>query len=100
MAHCLRRADANKMVNSEWNMGLSGIMECPFTPVQEGNFFPDTPATALARENFKKTKILLGQSHKFLNAVEVEKCRADRIPCCHTILHAHSIIEYPNTIEF
>merc|ERR1719266_2884831 len=48
------------MVNSEWNMGLSGIMECPFTPVQEGNFFPDTPATALARENFKKTKILLG----------------------------------------
>ena len=57
MAHCLRRADANKMVNSEWNMGLSGIMECPFTPVQEGNFFPDTPATALARENFKKTKI-------------------------------------------
>jgi acetylcholinesterase len=48
------------MVNAEWDGIVFGIMGCPFTPVHDGDFFPDSPATALARENFKKTKILLG----------------------------------------
>lgn len=60
MAHCLRRANATKMVNAEWDGIVFGIMGCPFTPVHDGVFFPDSPARALARENFKKTKILLG----------------------------------------
>ena len=60
MAHCLRKANATKMVHSEWDGIVMGIMGCPFTPVHDGIFFPDSPATALANENFKKTKILLG----------------------------------------
>ena len=62
MAHCLRRANATQMVEGEWTGVVSSdIMGCPFTPVYDGVFFPDTPATALARENFKKTKLLLGE---------------------------------------
>ena len=61
MAHCLRRVNATKMVNAEWDGIVYGIMGIPFAPVHDGDFFPDSPATALARENFKKTKILLGE---------------------------------------
>ena len=60
MAHCLRRANATHMVNKEWDGIVLGIMGCPFTPVFDGVFFPESPAKALAKENFKKTKILLG----------------------------------------
>ena len=62
MAYCLRQVNATKMVNAEWDGIVFGIMGCPFTPVHDGDFFPDSPATALARENFKKTKILLGEN--------------------------------------
>ena len=60
MAHCLRKANATKMVHSEWDGIVYGIMGCPFTPVHDGIFFPDSPAAALEHENFKKTKLLLG----------------------------------------
>ena len=50
------------MVNAEWDGIVFGIMGCPFTPVHDGVFFPDSPAKALARESFKKTKILLGSN--------------------------------------
>jgi acetylcholinesterase len=62
MAACLRRANATRMVNAEWDGIVFGIMGCPFTPVHDGVFFPDTPATAMDKENFKKTKILLGNN--------------------------------------
>jgi acetylcholinesterase len=60
MAHCLRRANATQMVNKEWDGIVFGIMACPFVPVFDGIFFPESPAKALKNENFKKTKILLG----------------------------------------
>jgi len=37
-------------------------MGCPFTPVYDGVFFPDSPEKALQRKNFKKTNILLGNN--------------------------------------
>ena len=61
MAHCLRRANATQMVNAEWEGVVFGIMSCPFVPVFDGVFFPESPAKALENENFKKTKILLGK---------------------------------------
>ena len=61
MAHCLRRANATHMVNKEWDGIVLGIMGCPFTPVFDGVFFPESPAKALAKENFKKTKIKSNQ---------------------------------------
>ena len=60
MAHCLRKANATQMVNAEWDGIVFGIMGCPFTPVHDGVFFSESPAKALARENFKKCRILLG----------------------------------------
>ena len=70
MASCLRQANATAMVNAEWDGIVFGIMGCPFTPVYDGVFFPDTPAKALQRKNFKKTSILLGtnlnEGHYFI----------------------------------
>ena len=70
MADCLREVDATELVNAEWNGIVYGIMGCPFTPVFDGHFFPDSPAKALKRKNFKKTSILLGtnrnEGHYFL----------------------------------
>jgi len=62
MANCLRQVDAKKLVNEEWNGIVYGIMGCPFTPVYDGVFFPDSPEKALQRKNFKKTNILLGNN--------------------------------------
>ena len=47
MASCLRQSNATAMVNAEWDGIVYGIMGCPFTPVFDGVFFPDTPAKAL-----------------------------------------------------
>ena len=70
MASCLRQVNATAMVNAEWDGIVFGIMGCPFTPVYDGVFFPDTPAKALQRKNFKKTNILLGtnlnEGHYFI----------------------------------
>ena len=60
MASCLRQVNATEMVNAEWDGIVYGIMGCPFTPVYDGVFFPDTPGKALQRKNFKKASILLG----------------------------------------
>ena len=61
MVECLRRANATRMVNAEWDAGIAlDIMACPFVPVLDGVFFPESPARALARKNFKHTKLLLG----------------------------------------
>ena len=60
MAHCLRKANATLMVNKEWDAIVLGIMGCPFVPVFDGVFFPESPAKALKELKFKKTKILLG----------------------------------------
>jgi len=60
MASCLRQVNATSMVNAEWNGIVYGIMGCPFTPVYDGVFFPDSPEKALQRKNFKKTNILVG----------------------------------------
>ena len=62
MTHCLRRVNATRMVYAEWKGIVFGIRGCPFTPVHDGVFFPETPARALARQNFKKTNILLGSN--------------------------------------
>ena len=32
----------------------------PFTPVLDGEFFPESPRRALARKNYKMANILLG----------------------------------------
>ena len=70
MASCLRQVNATEMVNAEWDGIVYGIMGCPFTPVYDGVFFPDTPGKALQRKNFKKTSILLGtnrnEGHYFI----------------------------------
>ena len=61
MVECLRRANATKLVWSEWDAGIAvDIMAMPFVPVLDGVVFPESPARALARKNFKKTKLLLG----------------------------------------
>ena len=81
MASCLRTKNATDMVNEEWNGIAFGIMNCPFVPVLDGDFFPgnfflkqgpffdflcyidvcaESPANALRRGNFKKTRLLLG----------------------------------------
>lgn len=60
LVDCLREANATDMVNAEWNGITSGIMGCPFVPVLDGDFFPESPGTALRKQNFKKTKIMLG----------------------------------------
>ena len=61
MVECLRRVNATKLVNAEWDAGIaSDIMACPFVPVLDGVVFPESPARALARKNFKHTKLLLG----------------------------------------
>ncbi len=40
MASCLRTKNATDMVNEEWNGIAFGIMNCPFVPVLDGDFFP------------------------------------------------------------
>lgn len=60
MANCLRQVDPKAMVDAEWNGIVYGIMGCPFTPVFDGVFFPDSPEKALQRKKFKKANILLG----------------------------------------
>ncbi len=40
MASCLRTKNATEMVNQEWNGVAFGIMNCPFVPVLDGEFFP------------------------------------------------------------
>ena len=60
MLDCLLNANATDLVEKEWNGIVFGMMGCPFTPVLDGKFFPESPAKALLRKNFKKTNILLG----------------------------------------
>ncbi len=62
MAQCLRAVDPVKMVNAEWNGIVYGICGMPFVPVLDGVFFPESPAKAMARGNYKKTSILLGSN--------------------------------------
>ena len=70
MADCLREVDATELVNAEWNGIVYGICGMPFTPVLDGIFFPESPAKAMARGNYKKTEILLGpntnEGHYFI----------------------------------
>ncbi|XP_059085955.1 acetylcholinesterase-like [Tigriopus californicus] len=60
MVDCLRNANATEMVNKEWDGIAFGIMGCPFTPVYDGVFFPESPKKALEKRHFKNTNILLG----------------------------------------
>eukprot|EP00095_Tigriopus_kingsejongensis_P010296 maker-scaffold148_size310697-snap-gene-0.17 protein:Tk10296 transcript:maker-scaffold148_size310697-snap-gene-0.17-mRNA-1 annotation:"acetylcholinesterase 1" len=60
MVDCLRNANATEMVNKEWDGIVFGIMGCPFTPVFDGVFLPESPAKALEKKHFKNTNILLG----------------------------------------
>ena len=60
MVDCLRNVDPTKMVNAEWDGIVFGIMGCPFVPVFDGKFFPESPVKALERKSFKKTNILIG----------------------------------------
>lgn len=60
MLSCLRSANATDLVSGEWDAVVLGIMGCPFTPVLDGKFFPESPAKALEKKNFKKTNILIG----------------------------------------
>ena len=59
-AYCLRNVDANTLANNEFNAIVYGICGFPFTPVLDGEFFPESPRRALARKNYKMTNILLG----------------------------------------
>ena len=52
--------DANELANNEFNAIVYGICGFPFTPVLDGEFFPESPRRALARKNYKMTNILLG----------------------------------------
>ncbi|KAG8224879.1 hypothetical protein J437_LFUL006473 [Ladona fulva] len=59
-AKCLRKADAKKIVDSEW--GTLGICEFPFVPIVDGSFLDQTPGRSLATKDFKKASILLGSN--------------------------------------
>jgi acetylcholinesterase len=52
--------DANTLANNEFNAIVYGICGFPFTPVLDGEFFPESPRRALARKNYKMANILLG----------------------------------------
>ena len=62
-AECLRAvAKGMTLVTKEWDGIVAGMMGIPFPPVLDGHFFTDSPARALARKNFKRTQVLLGEN--------------------------------------
>ena len=58
--YCLRNVDANTLANNEFLAIVYGICGFPFTPVLDGDFFPESPRRALSRKNYKMANILLG----------------------------------------
>ena len=52
--------DANELANNEFKAIVFGICGFAFTPVLDGEFFPESPRKALARKNYKMANILLG----------------------------------------
>ena len=59
---CLKRQDAQAMVDKEWNGITQGLSVGVFLPIIDGSFLDDTPASSLQSGNFKKTNILLGSN--------------------------------------
>ena len=59
---CLKRQDAQAMVDKEWNGITQGLSVGVFLPIIDGSFLDDTPASSPQSSIFKKTNILLGSN--------------------------------------
>ena len=59
---CLKRQDAQAMVDMEWYGITQGLSVGIFLPIIDGSFLDKTPASSLESGNFKKTNTLLGSN--------------------------------------
>ncbi|XP_072015168.1 acetylcholinesterase-like [Amphiura filiformis] len=60
MVQCLQNVDVNELLGASWV--TSNVLEFPFTPVYDGIFLPEDPATALENGNFKDCELIIGSN--------------------------------------